>query len=590
MITLNSIYSETNLFDKVTFHLGINIILGKYSTITEKSSINGIGKSTLVRLINFAFLSNLQGSLDIKHASFLKEHTVSVEFTVGNEAYKITRGFAHKDIVYFGIKNRALLEYDIKELKTILSDILFVNAITHGQVYQNNWFRDLLRFFISDDIHRHKQDNPIKFVGYEATKAVLIAYNFFLLNLPNNEFVEFDTVQKTIKSKKNSLDEIEKSIKSDTGKDISALRTELALLNERLKQLEDALQEFEFIESYKNIEDALKQINNQISEKLKIYHSYNKTLAHYQNSYDLNLEIDIERVKAIYSSLNEELGKFVQATLAEVLEFRRQISENRKKFLADREKKLEQAINLTLKEIIELEERRKKLYLFLNEVGALDSIKNAYEQLMMEKVDAERSKTKLIHWQEINEAIAQETTRLTELIGEISRIIQANQKNIDGLRLLFKEILENVIFMDENENLEKGYLDIKSNLNQQNPLDIIINIHKEASLGKYRFKLLAYSLTVFFNIITQGRLLPHFLIHDGVFHGMDKRTMLNALNYIYEKSRIHPTFQYIVTGNEEEFDLNSGGDVLGNYAFDFPEHIIAIYESSPEKMIFKREY
>ena len=54
---LIKIYSETNLIDTVPFHNGINIILGKYFGDKEARGINGIGKSTLVRLVDFTLLS-----------------------------------------------------------------------------------------------------------------------------------------------------------------------------------------------------------------------------------------------------------------------------------------------------------------------------------------------------------------------------------------------------------------------------------------------------------------------------------------------------------------------------------------------------
>ncbi|MFI5136891.1 MAG: DUF2326 domain-containing protein, partial [Sphingobacteriales bacterium] len=41
----------------ISFEPGINIVLGKYSGDKEAKGINGIGKSSLVRLINFCFLS-----------------------------------------------------------------------------------------------------------------------------------------------------------------------------------------------------------------------------------------------------------------------------------------------------------------------------------------------------------------------------------------------------------------------------------------------------------------------------------------------------------------------------------------------------
>ena len=63
MVMLKQLYSETELFDKlfdkVTFRQGINIIQGVYTiSDKERSGLNGIGKSTLVRLIDFALVSD----------------------------------------------------------------------------------------------------------------------------------------------------------------------------------------------------------------------------------------------------------------------------------------------------------------------------------------------------------------------------------------------------------------------------------------------------------------------------------------------------------------------------------------------------
>ena len=53
MVILKKIYSETGLFDGVEFKSGINIIQGIYTKRdNESKDLNGIGKSTLIRLIS----------------------------------------------------------------------------------------------------------------------------------------------------------------------------------------------------------------------------------------------------------------------------------------------------------------------------------------------------------------------------------------------------------------------------------------------------------------------------------------------------------------------------------------------------------
>ncbi len=55
---LNRLYSETGAFDEIIFKPGLNIIMGRYSGTRKSPDINGIGKSSVVRLVNLAFLSS----------------------------------------------------------------------------------------------------------------------------------------------------------------------------------------------------------------------------------------------------------------------------------------------------------------------------------------------------------------------------------------------------------------------------------------------------------------------------------------------------------------------------------------------------
>jgi len=145
MITLNRIYSETNLFTPVIFHSGINIILGKYSD--GERSVNGIGKSTLVRLIDFALLSSSKNLITPK-TKFLTDlnHSVSLEFKFNEVDYKITRLFRIPDEVIFGQLDADVVTYKIAEAKNILGSMFFEGADYPGGYYVNKWFRDLIKF------------------------------------------------------------------------------------------------------------------------------------------------------------------------------------------------------------------------------------------------------------------------------------------------------------------------------------------------------------------------------------------------------------------------------------------------------------
>ncbi len=98
---------------------------------------------------------------------------------------------------------------------------------------------------------------------------------------------------------------------------------------------------------------------------------------------------------------------------------------------------------------------------------------------------------------------------------------------------------------------------------------------------------------IFLHSIEKNRPLPDFLIHDGVFHGVSHKTMVNILNYIYRKhmdSWETKDFQYIVTFSEDEIEVPvDKKDLYGEFHFRFDDQKIIELEDVAEKMLFKRD-
>ena len=594
MVLLKRIYSETGLFNEVRFHKGINIILGKYSKDKEQREVNGIGKSTLIRLISFAFLSKKAKKVFFSDKyDFLRQHNFTLEFSVDGTSYLIKRYFENskKDIVYFGEKNSKLVEYSETEMKEILENKFFLND--YNFTVHGTWFASLMKFFIKDDMDHHRRIDPINFVHGSVRKSILLCYNFYLLGLPTEHLCEFDALRDKSRKLRNIKKDIEKKLKEETGKSVEELRTEITKVEQQITELEDSLKEYKFLKNYKDVEDKLVEISKEISKKLGEIHVLNKKLEAYRESYEIKIEIDIQRVTEIYREVNKKLGDFVENTLQEVIDFRKKIAEGRKRFLQKREKELNQAIQKLTEEISLLEARRSKLYGFLNEKKALDSIKNTYQLLIDKKAELEKVRISIERLQELEKEIAEINSKISNIVKSIINVIDKEIKKIEEIKKLFYDIVEYAIFVDEYSSEHKMVFDIKATSSQRNPVDIIVSIPREESLGKSRFKILAYDLTVFFNIVYNNRPIPHFLVHDGVFHGIDKRTVINVLNYINSRylQDKNSNFQYIITINEDELYVPSDKKALyGSYDFDIGKHIIAKYEDTPSKMIFGREF
>ena len=111
------------------------------------------------------------------------------------------------------------------------------------------------------------------------------------------------------------------------------------------------------------------------------------------------------------------------------------------------------------------------------------------------------------------------------------------------------------------------------------------------ALGRFNLKLVAYDLLVFFHAIRTQRQLPRFLVHDGVFHGMSKRTTVDTLNYIYRQSQLYPVFQYIATFNEDEIYIpDERKELDGTLKFDLEKAVVARYTDNEKGMLFKRVF
>ncbi len=159
--------------------------------------------------------------------------------------------------------------------------------------------------------------------------------------------------------------------------------------------------------------------------------------------------------------------------------------------------------------------------------------------------------------------------------------------NINRLSTIYYEIIRTKM---PGDDFKDAVFNISYNPSKKSPLTIRIEVPKKYASGSAKFKLLAYDLTVFLNILENKRRFPHFLIHDGVFSGIDKKSFVNILNYVNSKYHQLQDFQYIITANKYELVSDDEKEIYGSYDFNLPKSIAATYTDKPEEMIFKREY
>jgi len=460
---LKKLFSNTGLFDEIIFHPGINIILGKYSKDKEAQGINGIGKSTLIRLIDYAFLSDSAQKIFFNSKyDFLRKnkHEVTLEFEIDDKPFFINRDFNKKMKIQFGPSLHSLDDFEQPELKSILTN-LFLPVEKNDVYFTGNKFRTLFDFFIKDDLDNQKRFEPLNFLKYNANLKEKAIFNFFLLDLPTTHLINYNEQSKEYDKFKSAIDTSEQKIKIDTGKSIQEYRSERFNIEQRISLLEESLDSYQFIEKYKDVEKQLAKVTRQINNKLKEYNSLETKVSKLKESYDIDQNVETQEIRKIYNEVIENFGNQVAKTLDEVIEFKNNILKNRKKYLLQKEQKLHEVIESVLKDISTLESKRSQLYKALDEKGALDSIKNAYEELVIEKTDLEKNLQLIKQIDEYQEMLTNLNVSISEVRRLISVEIKEYQNHLDNLRKLFTDILKNAIFVDES--YENAYFDITPN-------------------------------------------------------------------------------------------------------------------------------
>lgn len=591
MINLDRIYSDTDLFETVTFHSGLNVVLGVPSGVREGRELNGVGKSTLVRLIDYAFVGDsAKKTFTHERCAFLRSenHSFTLSFFDEDRQYRIRRCFAEPDKVYFARGDDQFVEYTESEMKVILAPIMVIDQQYDGHV-DTDWFRTLMRFFISDDKASHAQTDPLNFSHSSTRKPFLYVLNYYLLNLPNTELVEFDTLKQRLTTEQSHRKQIEDRIKEESGRTIEQVRSDVDRIESQIEKYRHNLESFEFLEDYTHIEQELRDVTGKIATEMLRFNALQRKLSELEKSYQLQIDVDVERVRRLYASLQEELAEHVARKLDEVIEFRKAIVANRKKFLIEREQRLRSDISEIEFKVRELEVNRKRLFEWLKEQRALDAIRNAYERITHESERIERSVSRLKALDEEEQKIAHTIAEVSDTIVRIVDQCKEYDEQVRDIRRVFDNILRNTIYV--GENMDDAFLTISTQNRRTSPVSIKIEVPKSDSLGKSRFKIPVYDLTVFFRIVRDERNLPHFLIHDGTFNAVAAKTVVRFLNYIVEQSNELPRMQYIVTLNEEQVYLSDTQRAeLEGLSFDLEKHVIAHYEDVPEKMIFRREY
>ncbi|WP_179348030.1 DUF2326 domain-containing protein [Winogradskyella pacifica] len=586
---LNKIYSEPiGLFDAVEFKNGLNFIHGIKDDDTPKESLNSVGKSTFLDLIDFALLSSFSKTHNqrlYKAKSLMSGYNIVLEFEIDSTSYIVKRNVDEPNIIEFGALSEDLITYSIKELKKKFGNLIFKRNNYEGVFLPEKWFRSLMLFYVKiQKFKKAKFLDPIKYIS-EISETQINVYQFYLLGLNNNitnRIYEHRVRQSGIST---TIKEVSKYVaeKYDIT-DLKQAQIETSKLKLEIKKLSNALDKFELGAQY---DDAEKEANI-LTERIKnnLYQNFIDTekLKSYKSSFTLPSKINMRRINSMYKEISEEFALKVNKTLKEAIDFRKKLNESRKEFLQLEIDKIKGNIELRNELIQESEKTRAKIFTFLAAKEAITDLTEAFYNL-------NEKRNKLGDLEANTKILFDLQKELDEILAELTKMSSESLEFLND---------ENDFILKFSENFDSVYNEIYLNKKDTSQLSIIGGSRKNSILeidislpdmfgkGKNQGRTLIYDLSVLlYNIINTNN-FPRFLIHDGIFDGVDKAHFVSVCKFIEGIVSTGRKIQYITTINEE----GTLSDKFGDEEIINPEYIDqnSILTLSPTSKLFKVDF
>jgi len=390
--------------------------------------------------------------------------------------------------------------------------------------------------------------DPIKYIS-EATEVELNQYHFFLLNIDNTLANKNFKIQTDLKRLKPTIKELSNFIsESYNVPNIDEAQKRINSLQVEIKKLESSINLFRLSHQYKLSEDKADNLTADIKTLWFENNADEKKIESYRNSLRNDISIKAGAVKRIYEDLNSLLAENIKKTLQEAIDFRKQLLSSRKEFIAKEINKLQENIEQRNKRISENETTRSEIFKILAAQKAITDLTEAYAELDRKRVEAATLQAKIQVYLDLSKEkneIQQEESKIVSEIFTFKALIQKQEIDFASVLISVYEYL-----YPEIKDIDPFSIIPKQNTNSKIEFSILSST-KANSEGIGRGRILVYDLSVLFYSIQQNYKAPRFIIHDGIFDGMDKSHFIKCCLYLEEKLFEGNNFQYIISLNEE---------------------------------------
>ena len=575
-IRLNRLYSESNIFEEISFHDGVNIILGeKYDDSSVKGrKTNGVGKSMSIEFLDFGFLNDYEKSriAKIPKEVFPLEENVILDLDIGDEAITIKRNRKQADQPVIIREGRTVSFDKLQDAREYLTGLIFPKL--NGKKVPS--FRNLFSILMRDE--RSEFTDIIK--CHDLTKKIPddLSAHLFLLGFSLEAYKNTLETIKEIEAVNTVIAKDKKELTQEGKKKISDVKAELNALEDELQKLEDAIESFKTNETFDSMEADLIELEDLLDQLRKrqkaLRYDYEKI-----RKMPKPEQIDDREIELVYNQFKSELGNAVVKSLNEVVGFKNKIEEFQRTLVNQKAKELESQLKSIAEQIRVLDDEYSEKLKVIDKKGVLKNLKVSLKIYEAKKDSISHTKFLFDQYEKNEKKKRMLNLQKTQQLMEIDSEIEQNKEIMDDFIDTILEIHESIM---GNKDCSFS-LQTVDKARKKTSVELTLRIYDDGSHSVDRTKVFIYDMALLFNQYTRDR-HPLFLVHDNIFD-VDQDTLVQCLNYIYKQEEQYQDFQYILTLNRDKIENEEQRKLI---QMDIDEHQVAVF--TKEKKFLGRNY
>lgn len=567
---IHRIYSNDHRFKEMKFHPGFNVVVAEKTSGARKDQTrNAVGKSSILECIHYAL-----GGSSPKNSTFarapLDGHAFGLEFDLNGELVRVNRlagPDADRSKIYFDepipdVINKELSQGQLLADRTISlkkwTDLLgweTFNIPISGRFAPS--FRMAFPYFCRQESDGGMQDPFASFKKQppwqrDVTLAFLLGLDWHIL-----------AKMEMLRGEEGHLDHLRKELKGAgiigqiIGK-TSGLRAQLAVAEQRVRELEQQLGDYHILPEYREIEREASLLARTIGD-LSDRNTADRILINdLRTSLQSEKEPAVSDLERLYASAGIQLPGITLERLESVKAFHRTVIRNRKAHLEGEIAAAERRIQEREGEAKRHGQRQQELMGLLQTHGALDQFNKLQEELSRLRSQSELLKKQFDMAQKIEKGGADLEVQRATLHQALVRDTEERSERLNEAALLYADLSRAVSERSSILEIEPTSKGLR--------MEITGGPNKSPGIREQQMFCLDMLLTV---MQSKREKSLGFLVHDShLFDAMDERQIANAIEVGARLSQQYG-FQYIITMNSDRIPYHEF-----SADFDFDRHVI----------------